>query len=263
MRTMGIDPPPRSPVLSLTILDSSTLAEGIVQPDTKVLVVARSAETNKTHPHVVSVPTQRIPQALNDAIVSAAGKVGDDPTSGTAYFRQPEVNNQMHNDHQPLISAVESIMARKLGLADALEREELSFRASLRTRIDGTALYDNLSDSADFYERVSMLNAIVEVRDDRTVLPVRTSSYSVVAWTSVKSFLEGVDRSDSTAIGPEFDPLTFCVHGVCLQAAQASLKHLIGHAVSAEKVTSIDPLYLIPDGPYVLPYEGTMTNPPS
>lgn len=258
---MSTDAPPRSPVLSLTVLDSRTLTKGIVQPDTKVLVVARSAEANKTHPHVVSVPTQRIPQAVNDAIVSAARKVGDDPTSGVAYFRDPGVDSRLHNDHHPLVSAIESVMSRKLGLADALEREELSFRAALRTKVNGTALYDNLSDSADVYERVSMLNAIVEVREDRAVLPMRTSSYSVMAWTSIESFLEGVDRGDSTAIGPAFDPLTFCVHGVCLQAAQASLEHLIGHAAFDEEAPSIDPLHLIPAGPYVLPYEGTMADP--
>lgn len=250
---MSIESPPRSPVLSLTLLDSNTLSAGIVQPDSKVLVVARSAAANRTHPNVVSVPTQRIPPAMSDAIIATTDQVGADPTSAITYFRDPGADSAVYNDHHPLTSAVESLMARKLGLADALERGDLSFRTALRAQVDGTALYDNLSDQ-DVYERVSMLNAIVELRDDQINLPMSTSSYSVMAWTSIESFLSGVNRSDPTLISPEFDPLTLCVHGVCLQAAQASLKHLVGHAAFGVEDPSTDPLYLIPAGPYVLPY---------
>ncbi len=259
MRNMSIESPPRSPVLSLTVLDSKTLSEGVIQLDSKVLIVARSEAGNRTHPNVVSVPTQRIPQAMSDAIVATADRVGADPTSAITYFRDTGSDSTVHNDHHPLVSAVESLMSRKLGLADALEREELSFRAALRAQVEGAALYENLSDSS-VYERVSMLNAIVILREDQATLPMRTGSYSVMAWTSVESFLAGVDRSDPTLIGPEFDPLTFCVHGVCLQAAQASLEHLIGHAIFEREAPSIDPLYLIPAGPYVLPYASAATD---
>jgi hypothetical protein len=259
MRNM-MKAPPRSPVLSLTVLDSKTLSEGIIRPDSRVLVVARSAEANRTHPHVVSVPTQRIPEAMSDAIVASAARVGTDPTSGVTYFRDSQADNSIHNDHHPLVSAVESLMSRKLGFADALERGVVRFRATLRAQVDGAALYDNLSDS-DVYERVSMLNAIVELDEEAAVLPLKSTSYSVMAWTSIESFLEGVDRGDPTVIGPEFDPLTFCVHGVCLQAAQASLAHLIGHPLFDGDAPDLDPLYLIPAGPYLLPYTGPAAKP--
>jgi hypothetical protein len=199
---------------------------------------------------------------MSDAIVASAERVGTDPVSAVTYFRDSGADSDIHNDHQPLISAVESLMSRKLGLADALERGELSFRAALRAQVNGTALYDNLADS-DVYERVSMLNAIVEVRQDRTTLPMTTGSYSVMAWTSIESFLEGVGRRDPTMIGPEFDPLTYCVHGVCLQAAQASLEHLVGHTLFEREVPSADPLFLIPAGPYVQPHTRAAANPRS
>lgn len=255
---MSTKSPPRSPVLSLTLLDASTLSQGIVRPNSKILVVARSAEANRTHPHVVSTPTQRIPQAMNEAIIDSSEAVGT--TSGITYFRGPSADSVVHNDHHPLVSAVESLMSRKLGLADALERGKIRFRTTLRTQVRGAALYDNLADS-DLYECVSMINVIVSLEDDENELPLNTSSYSVMAWTSVASFLEGVDRSDPTLIGPEFDPLTFCVHGVCLQAAQASLLNLVGQPLFGDEASDADPLFLIPAGPYVRPYTGKSPDP--
>ena len=53
-----------SPVLSLTVLDARTLPEGILRPDSLLLVVVRRPDCNPTHPNVVSVPTQRLPRSL-------------------------------------------------------------------------------------------------------------------------------------------------------------------------------------------------------
>jgi hypothetical protein len=62
----------RSPVLSLTVLDAATLDDGVLLPDSSVLIVARRPGTNPTHPNVISVPTQRVPESLHRDIVATA-----------------------------------------------------------------------------------------------------------------------------------------------------------------------------------------------
>lgn len=240
---------PRSPILSLTVLDSATLRDGVVQTDSKVLVVARREDTNPTHPNVVSVPTQRIPEALRDSIAGSAVAVGKDPTSGVSYFSQGYLDSKVHNGHHPTINAIEALLSRKLGLAESLESEQVSFRAALKAQVDGVALYDNIGDS-DVYEPVSMLNVVIELDQAQAKLPMRTSSYSVIAWAAVESFLDGVETRDPARVSPELDPLALCVHGVCLQAAQASLVHLVGHPPFQEecRLADTNPLHLMPHG---------------
>jgi hypothetical protein len=52
-----------APVLALTLVDGGSLSPaGKVTIDSRVLLAVRDPETNETHPGVVSVPTQRIPQ---------------------------------------------------------------------------------------------------------------------------------------------------------------------------------------------------------
>lgn len=249
MRAMSKTERRGSPIVSLTVLDGDSLENGVVRPDSRVLVVARSAETNPTHPNVVSVPTERIPQEVHDSIVTSARCVGDDPTSAVSYFDRAYVDGALHNGHNPIVNATESLLSRKLALAESLEHGLFHYRAALSARVLGTALYDNLGESS-VYEPVSMVNVVVELSLERTMLPVRTSSYSVVAWAAVGSFLEGVATSDPTRIAPEFDPLTLCVHGVCLQAAQATLAHVVERPLFADSdPAEVDLLHLMPHVP--------------
>lgn len=235
----------RAPILSLAVLDASSLQAGVVRADSRVLIAARRPATNPTHPNVVSVPTQRIPPALYSAIVDSADPLGS--SEERAYFQGGVVDNTSINGHHPVVFAVEALLARKLGLGDALEQGHCRFRAALRTRVGGAALYDNLG-PADVYEPVSMLNVVVEMQGRGSLPPLETSSYSMVAWTTVNSFLEGVDRKDPGYINQQLDPLEFCVHGVCLQAAQASLENLLDREPFPETPTAnLDPLVTAPN----------------
>lgn len=211
------------------------MVEGVVAPSTRVLVVARRPRANPTHPNVVSVPTQRLPPQLYEAIVASATVVGQDVTGHVAYFRDDDVDSAAHNGHAAVLYATEALLARKLGLAEALESERLRYTAGLRARVDGAAVYDNLA-TADVYEPVAMLNVLVECSDAADAMPLCTDSYSLIAWTSVEQFIQGVRSRDAAALNPAFDPIELCVHGVCLQAAQATLSHVVGRpAIAAAK----------------------------
>ncbi len=229
MRNVDI---PRSPVLSLTVLDARSLDAGVIRPDSRVLIVARRPETNPTHPNVVSVPTQRIPQSLYTDLIETTTYLGEEAGRAISHYADGAVSNAAINGHHPLIFAVEALLARKLGLADDLEHDSCRFRAALRTRVGGAAVYENIGEEGT-YEPVSMLNVVVELERESEV-PVSSSSYSLMAWAAVESFLEGVESRDPTQISPQLDPIEFCVHGVCLQAAQASLNHLLNRRAFPE-----------------------------
>ena len=223
-----MDSTARAPVLSLTVLDGNSLRSGRVETDAQVLVVVRDAGTNPTHPNVVSVPTQRLPASLYDDIVASADVAGDDVAGNVRFFRGGLVDTSSDSGHHPVVYAVEALLARKLGLAEPLERDQLRLRAALRARVDGVAVYETGGEPE--YEHISMLNVLVELADGRALVPIRTGSYSLIAWTEVAQFVAGVRSRDAGTISPALDAIELCVHGVCLAAAEAVLSHLLGHA---------------------------------
>jgi hypothetical protein len=224
----------RSPVLALTILDGRSLDGGVLRPDSKVLAVVRRPETNPTHPNVVSVPTERIPQLVYDEIVAGSTVLGRDPVRQAVYFRADVVDSLVHNKHHPVIYATKSLMSYKLGLTEGLVSGRVRVRATLCAKVDGVAVYDNVGPE-NVYEPVSMLNVVVAITHGQDELPMCTSSYSLAAWSSVTAFLEAVAKKDPGLIGDDFDPLEFCVHGVCMTSAAVALTRLMGHAPIAER----------------------------
>lgn len=252
---------PRSPILSLTVLDARSLDGGVVSPDSRVLVAARSPETNPTHPNVISVPTQRIPQSLCDALIESATHRGEEPGRTVSHFGGGVVDNSAINGHHPLIFLVEALLARKIGLAADLEHDHCRFRAALRTRVSGVAVYENICDQ-NVYEPVDMLNVVIEL-EQQGELPMATSSYSLMAWVSVESFLEGVESRDPTRISPQLDAIEFCVHGVCLQAARASLESLLSRQPFSEHVPEqySNTLFAAPTAPYLTSNMGDTESP--
>jgi hypothetical protein len=212
-----------SPIVALTVVDGRTLTDGAITASSKVLVVARDPAANPTHPNVVSVPTMRIPPLDHEAIVGSARFAGSDETGHTTYFSGGAVDSRIHNGHSVVVHATEALLARKLGMADALESGQLQFQAALRACVDGAAVYDNLAPPDDVYEPVAMLGILVVVTQGSSRVPKSTMSYTTIRWPSVDDFLRGVESRDPAAMGRQFDPIELCVHGVCLKAAQATL----------------------------------------
>jgi hypothetical protein len=222
-----MSPTTRSPVLSLTVLDAATLDDGVLLPDSSVLIVARRPDANPTHPNVISVPTQRLPESLYHDIVATATPDERPSTEGVFLYRDGDVDSRVDNGHSPLIFAVESLLGRKLGLSEGLESGAVHFRAGLRSLVQGTAVYDNFG-ADDVYEPIDMLNLVVLLTAGRGTLPAVTRSYGPIGWTTVESFLDGVESRDPRRIEPTLDSIEFCVHGVCLSAARETLVSLLG-----------------------------------
>lgn len=215
-----------SPILSLTVIDGRTLDdEGRLTEASAVLIAVRDPATNVTHPHVVSVPTMRMPQVLFDACVSEAVRVGDGPSGAETFYRAGATSSDHDNGHAATVYAAESLLARKLGLGAAIESGELRYRAAVRCVVRGVAAYDG--DDGAAYEPVAMLNIVAVIDEGVEQLPMRTASYSVLAWTSVARFLDGVETRNPMRLSDAVDPIEMCVHGVCLDAARTSIDHLM------------------------------------
>ena len=101
-----------SPVIAVTIIDCVPESDRFGE----VLLVVRNPQTNATHPGTVSVPTQRVPPAVL-------------PLLTRTEVSERWSSNERLSGHKAEIFVVESVLARKLGLADALEAGTIAFEA--------------------------------------------------------------------------------------------------------------------------------------
>ena len=207
-------------VLALTIVNSDLpLSEGISVED-EMLVCVRNEEINRTHPNVISVPTQRIPAVLAEKIIAAGASDGN--CGSTTLYRGHSASNQTANGHSEIIYAVESLMAGKLGLADALESGEFSFTARLAGNQIGTANYPEFhgTELAD-HEDLQMLNLLVRIDQGADLLAERTLSYDHVKWVPIEKFLDmwanGKQPTDVGFSGEE--SFRLCIHGLCISSS--------------------------------------------
>ena len=131
-----------APVLSVSIIDKNTLgADGVITPESKILVGVLCALIHLTHPDVVSIPTQRIPEKLLDDYYGEEIKTGVEeiimPVMASEIFKIQPGKNYVITDgsssHDPIKYAVESILSKKLGASHFLELliEQLDFQYNL------------------------------------------------------------------------------------------------------------------------------------
>lgn len=216
------------PVLCLTILDGST--------DSRRLVTGvRSPDTNATHPGVLSTPTCRIPWSLAHGALTPKPSTFVIDSSSFIALESPSHSNATRRGmlfassdepdhaggHDCLLFLVESLLARKLGLADALEAGTLQFHAELGSGMLGRASYANF----ERYENIFMLNILVDFIVGGSLLPSRTAAYEVLQWTGVQRFLKAVADRDPFLLVPDGDPFELCLNGMCVTSSASLLEH--------------------------------------
>lgn len=213
-----------SPVLSLIIVDGQTLDLGRINDDTKILLVVRDKETNITHPNVISVPTQRIPHALYGDILQSATVINN--TDLRTYYAGNYVSNMTTNGHHPLVYAVESLLALKLNLADAVETDGCKFECRLCISQEGKAYHSNLPVRDGREEYISMVSLLVSVREGIDLIPPNSASYSHIMWIKVKTFLETVKSRNPLVV--DLNPLEYCIRGLCIITAYEVIARELG-----------------------------------
>jgi hypothetical protein len=184
------------PVLALTLIRH-------VGGRTEVLVGARTEAANRTHPNVVSVPTLRVPVAVAAGWTGALTGALDEAT-GAGLRRE-----------------VDNLLARKLGVADALELGRIGLREHVLRGWQGTSVIgdEDGPDGEPRTEDLTMFNACVEVTAGAELFPAGTASYAPLTWVGVVEFLEMVRSKEVAALNAGLDELLFCVYGLCLETS--------------------------------------------
>lgn len=195
-----------SPVLALTLLRP--------RPDGRyqILVGVRSPESNRTHPNVASVPTQRIKSsAVARCWIQRLRRSG-----GASLV--------MRND---LRGEVSYLLARKLGLADPLEYGHVRFGALKLSAAQGRSVIGETPTGEPLTERLTMFNCSVLLREGADHIPRKTASYDPLVWAEVDDFVAMARTRDAGRLKAGLENSFACAYGLCLQT-------------SLEMLTSID-----------------------
>lgn len=209
-------------VLSLVVLDGTEEA-GSITEDSQVLVTVRDPFNNRTHPGVVSVPTIRLPAAL--AIELRQGQHVSNQFGATELFEYVAMNSWDADSHSPITFAVKTLLCQKLGVADALESGGLLFSAGVAASSAGWSYYDDEpSPSGEF---IRMTTLMVSIARGVGVFTPQTASYSSVAWRKTGTFLRAARARDVSTLG--YDPVSTCIHGLCIASAYDVLAAKLGH----------------------------------
>lgn len=219
----GASPKEPSPVLALSIFDGPALDGAVCQQETRVLVAVRDAATNDTHPNVISVPTQRVPRELFDALVDAVRP--ESYGESITFLAGEEVDSDRVEGHHPLIYAVCSMLSRKLGVGGHLESGDVAFRASLRAVSVGHSTYHQPVHGRTV-EHIIMANAAVVVTRGSELFPARTPSYSHISWIAISRFMQTV--RDKNPLVLDLNPMEYCVHGLCVASTYDLLANPLG-----------------------------------
>lgn len=180
--------------------------------------VRRSTPTSPRHPDVLSTPTLRVPHSLMNAVCQEAfGHAPELPDVGQS-LRLPDSPPVEFGGAQTLWTGtafiVESALARKLGLADALVQGELHGLA----RPAGIAV-DVVPDPAtEEAELTHMLSVEVEIHRGADLFREATPSYSRLEWVEANKLAEAVSLKDPLHLVPDLD-LTVCLYGLCVRSA--------------------------------------------
>jgi hypothetical protein len=214
-------------VVALTLIDERTLVAGRVVRTSELLLGVRRRETNREHGGVASVPTKRVPESLLRAALS------DVPASsrqGLRFLDGAVVSNESRPGAAPLSDIVETILARKLGLADALELGSVRFDA--QARVLKTAVSPVFS-ASDLGESMTMLNVLVKLRAGRASIPSSTASYDPLSWLTVDEFLRKAVPEQTLELGVERTAARYLCGGLCVCTSDLLLRALEGELESS------------------------------
>ncbi|GAA3487878.1 hypothetical protein [Streptomyces cremeus] len=223
-----------------------------------VLTGTRRADSNPTHPNVISTPTSMLPlefarcyfervaeSATDLAPIYFRGIRADDLRT-VARFSETQQRTAVPDPSSALSFLVGDLLARKLGCEGAMEAasREKPLGSCHLSMVGAGFSYVADRPTADpeapepLYEPLLMFGAILELKDPG-IIPEHTSSYKDLCWTSPEDFAEGVRTKRIESFNPKFldladqadsDTVTVCARGLCLQTTNKVLADLAADA---------------------------------
>ena len=124
----------------------------------------------------------------------------------------------------PLIYAVDSLLTRKLGLADALEQRILRYQAHVAVLMRGISDVSDQAENVIVTRPVNMINVAVQIEYGSNLIPRESTSYSRIRWVDVATFLDVALTRDVTMLAEDLNVFEFCVRGLCVQTTCELLK---------------------------------------
>lgn len=167
----------------------------------RFISVMRRPETNVTHPNILSAPTDRVPHAIFHAMTDGptVEPVQKPRHGGYTFYKPQPVASENESGHHPLVYAVDSILAKKMGVARELEEGVIRYRAWLAVVCLGYASYplhcpyEKCVECA--HEPMRMANVVVEVDDDTMDrFPEQSAAYNEIRRTPLGVFMSRYRR---------------------------------------------------------------------
>ncbi|MEY9927205.1 rhodanese-related sulfurtransferase [Catenulispora sp. GP43] len=204
-------------VVSLVLLDAEN-------PGRALFGVRTPTPTSRRHPDVLSSPTMRVPR---ETLRAALRSEGIDLSLARHGEIRPLTGSKLHEfgtgpsmaSHPTFLA--EHLMARKLGIAEHLVAGRIRGHAAA----GGIALDTVHDDEADPPEELTlMLSIVVTVEAGGNLFPGSTESYSRLDWVPIDDVHEAVLHHDPVRLVPTMDPISVCLHGLCVRSAAAVIE---------------------------------------
>jgi hypothetical protein len=179
----------------------------------KVLVAVRRRATNERHPGVISLPTMRIPSEF--AAILAEQAALDSESQFPVYVPAEPVPVGHTGRKPPVVFLAESLLCRKLGVADLLEYGRLTGRCSLRLVTQRDVEDPN---GTSITEPTRMFTVVVDLDGEDISFPVETASYSEIHWVEPDLLVASWYARDGQMLLPDANPFEICIRGLCVQS---------------------------------------------
>jgi hypothetical protein len=195
-------------VVSLALFSDQTMRRVL-------LGVRRPTPLVKRHPGVLSTPTLAVPVPVLLEMVGWSGL----PTDAEP-FRRLDISNRLSigtgmQAWHPAVFAIEHLLARKLGVGDALAAGQFTAEA-----MPYAYSIDKVSDSlaTELSEWTAMLTYIVVLRSGIDSLPNGTGSYTRLVWADVAKAQAAITKRDALIVDMTLNPFEVCVQGLCMNS---------------------------------------------
>jgi hypothetical protein len=181
-----------------------------------LLGVRRPTPVSLRHPGVLSTPTMRIPACLFDTLLDAGGIA--ELHAGVVLIpggRQADIG-VAGSLGSPEAFVLESLLARKLGLARALTLGYFQAGAVL-----AAAALDLVEDpqGGDEAEWTAMLTYEVNVLTGADLIDAKTDAYSRLIWAPADRITDAFRRHDALLVDESLNPFEVCIGGLCIKSA--------------------------------------------
>lgn len=181
-----------------------------------LLGVRRNTPSTPRHPGVLSTPTARVPEPLFAALVTNDALRQKEVGIRCATDGRPFTLGTVDVSSHPAAFVLESMLARKIGLADALVHQ----RFSAETVLAATAL-DCVEDplGTEFAEWTEMLTYQAVITAGADEVPESTGSYSQLIWARHDLVISAMKAGDALIVDDTLNPFEVCIGGLCIRSA--------------------------------------------